>query len=507
MAIELKQSLRLSQQLLITPQLQQAIKLLQLSRAELVETVQKELLENPVLEEANEPDSLSVDAIGQTERLTDLQTPSDGASEANRAEQSEKNDGKEFDWASYIESSHNTRTEPRNLSQNFEDQPTYENILTRASTLHDHLEWQVYMSDLSDEEKGVSLFLIGNIDENGYLKTSLLELADKSDFSYEQLEDALCIIQDLDPVGVGARDLKECLTLQIKSLASPEKKILNAIISEHLGFLEKRDFNTLAKKLGITPKKSHDLADIIYHLDPKPGRKFGSSEAQYVTPDVYVRLVGDDYVVILNEDGLPKLQISHFYKKAILKEVAVREQQHQSTQYQNGNNPLESEAQNYIQDKLKSALWLIRSIHQRQKTLYRVTKSIVKFQRDFLDKGVQQLKPLVLRDVAEEIGVHESTVSRATNGKFVHTPQGIFELKYFFNTGISNSSGGIDFANEAVKQTVKKIISEESPKSPLSDQAIAEILKAQNMDIARRTVAKYRETLGILPSSRRKRHC
>lgn len=501
MAIELKQTLKLSQQLLITPQLQQAIKLLQLSRAELVETVQKELLENPVLEEASEPGSLAADSIGHTERLSDLQTAGDGASEANRAEQSEKNDGKEFDWASYVESSHYNRGEPRNLSLSAEDQPSYENILTRAATLHDHLEWQVHLSNLSEEEKSACLYLIGNIDENGYLKSALLDLCDKSPFTYEQLEDGLCIIQDMDPAGIGARDLKECLLLQVRE-SGPDKKVLTTIINEHLNLIEKRDFNTLCKKLAVTPKKARDLAQIIYNLDPKPGRQFGTSEAQYVTPDVYVRQIGDDYVVILNEDGLPKLQISQFYKKAIMKEVAARSEQIQES---NSKNPLESEAQNYIQDKLKSALWLIKSIHQRQKTLYKVTKAIVKFQRDFLDQGVQLLKPLVLRDVAEEIGVHESTVSRATSGKFVHTPQGIFELKYFFNTGITSTNGAVDFANEAVKQMVKKIIAEESSKSPLSDQAIAEMLKVQNMNLARRTVAKYREMLGILPSSRRKR--
>ena len=216
---------------------------------------------------------------------------------------------------------------------------------------------------------------------------------------------------------------------------------------------------------------------------------------------MYVKKIGDDYVVILNEDGLPKLQISNFYKKAILKEVAQREKKNSEKL----DGSLEGKAQNYIQEKLKSALWLIKSIHQRQKTLYKVTKSIVKFQRDFFEQGIQFLKPLVLREVADEIGVHESTVSRATSGKYMHTPQGIFELKYFFNTGISNAIGGTDFANEAVKQMVKKVIDAEDLKSPLSDQAVAEILKSQNMDIARRTVAKYREMLGILPSSKRKR--
>lgn len=498
MAIELKQSLKLTQQLLITPQLQQAIKLLQLSRAELVETVQKELLENPTLEEASGPDNLTADGIGATDRMSDLNTAaSDGSTSTSQAEQGEKNDGKEFDWASYIESSHARSFEPRNLAGS-EDLPSYENMLTRATSLQDHLEWQVSLSDITAEEREACDALIGNIDDDGYLRATLAEVSEKSGFTTDELEDALTIIHELDPPGVGAADLRECLLLQIKDYG-PDKRLLADIIHNYLPLIEKRDYPALSRKMGLTPKKIRDLAQIIFSLDPKPGRMFGSSDVQYVTPDVYVKKVGDEYVVILNEDGMPKLQISNFYKSAIMKEMADREKTGNVAKIKN------DEAQNYIQDKLKSALWLIKSIHQRQKTLYKVTKSIFAFQREFLETGVQGLKPLVLRDIADDIGVHESTVSRATSGKYVHTPQGIFELKYFFNTGIASSVGGEDFANEAVKQLVRQVISTENIKSPLSDQAIAAILKAQNIDIARRTVAKYREMLGILPSSRRKR--
>lgn len=494
MAIELKQSLRLSQQLLITPQLQQAIKLLQLSRSELIETVQKELLENPVLEEAADPGTLTADGIGTTERLTDLRT---AATEPVTPVQAEKNDGKEFDWASYIESSHSRGHEGKNFSINHDDLPNYENILTRANTLQDHLEWQVQLSDISDEERQVCIALIGNIDDDGYMRIPIDELTEKTGYSKDAIEDALCVIQDLDPQGVGAMDLKECLLLQVRHFG-PDRKLLQDIISNHLSLLEKRDYVSLGKKMGLTVKKVRELSETIFCLDPKPGRVFGSTDVQYVTPDVYVKKIGDEYVVVLNEDGLPKLQISNFYKSAIMKEVASRNAEVPT-------NVKQDEAQNYIQDKLKSALWLIKSIHQRQKTLYKVTKSITAFQKEFFDNGIQSLKPLVLREVADEIGVHESTVSRATSGKFVHTPQGIFELKYFFNTGIASSIGGEDIANEAVKQMVRQVISTESPKSPLSDQAIAEILKKQSVNIARRTIAKYREMLGILPSSRRKR--
>lgn len=487
MAIELKQSLKLTQQLLITPQLQQAIKLLQLSRAELVETVQKELMENPVLEEAQEPENVEVENPVATERLADLKTAEDNLA---------KQPG-EFDWSNYVETYNTSGREPSSFSKS-DEQPNFENMVSNSASLFDHLEWQIQMGSLLPDEKEICFEIIGNLDDNGYLRVSLEELVEKTPYSFDDLDNALYIIQELDPPGVGARDLKECLLLQIKNFGS-DKDILNEIISKYLNFIEKRNYTALSKKLGLTIKRTKELADIIFALEPKPGRAFGEGSTQYIVPDVYVQKVGTEFVVVLNEDGLPKLQISNFYKSAILREAAKK-----SASTEN-NSQLENEAQNYIHDKLKSALWLIKSIHQRQKTLYKVTKSIAKFQKKFLEEGIQLLRPLVLRDVADEIGMHESTVSRATNGKFVHTPQGIFELKYFFNTGLPNSAGGEDFANEAVKQMIKQFIETENVRSPLSDQVLAQMLKHQNINIARRTVAKYREMLGILPSSRRKR--
>lgn len=504
MAIELKQTLKLTQQLLITPQLQQAIKLLQLSRMELVETVQKELMENPVLEEGIAPENIEVENTVATERMSDLSTTPDGdggeAGQQTLTPQTDSQGGeqKDFDWGAYLENNYRPSREYRSQAGGSDDVMNYENMVTRPSSLQDHLEWQVKMSKLEPLEEESSIEVIGNIDENGYLQVSLEELVEKTAFTADQLEDALFIVQNLDPSGVGARDIRECLKLQVRT--HHDRRILEDIIDQHLGFLEKRDFVSLSKKLGISLKKATDLAHTIYSLEPKPGRPFNTQEPQYITPDVYVQQVGDEYVVVLNEDGLPRLQISNFYKNSIMKELSTRSSGKDAA-------PAQTQAQDYIQDKLKSALWLIKSIHQRQKTLYKVTKAIVKFQRDFFDKGVQCLKPLVLRDVADEIGVHESTVSRATNNKFVHSPQGIFELKYFFNTGLSNSTGGQDFANEAVKQLVKKFIAQESAKSPLSDQEIAKMLQEHNINIARRTVAKYREMLGILPSSKRRQVC
>jgi len=516
MAIELKQTIKLSQQLLITPQLQQAIKLLQLSRMELIETVQKELMENPVLEESEEREP-NVDESREkadrdaADRLTDLNTspenePADPRGDSP-TDSKELTDAKEFDWSSYLESSANSSREPRSFADSSEELPNYENMVSSATTLQDHLEWQIKMGSISDKEEEICITLIGNLDDNGYLQSSLEELDEKNTFTFDEFEDALCIIQELDPPGVGARNLKECLKIQVRDMGT-DRQILTEIVDKHLNLIEKRNYQSLSKKLALTLSRSKHLAEVIFSLEPKPGRSFGRGEAQYITPDVYVKKIGEDYVVVLNEDGLPKLQISNFYKSAIMKEKATSQEAKKENNPNNpnkNNNNLDNEAQNYIQEKLKSALWLIKSIHQRQKTLYKVTKAIASFQESFLDKGVQSLRPLVLRDVADNIGVHESTVSRATNGKYVHTPQGIFELKYFFNTGLANVQGGQDFANEAVKQMINQFISNEDCKSPLSDQAIATILKRQNINIARRTVAKYREMLGILPSSRRKR--
>lgn len=504
MAIELKQTVKLSQQLLITPQLQQAIKLLQLSRAELIETVQKELLENPVLEESEErqgAENAETVATPEIERHSDLSTSSSesGSSDHDVESADPRSMSKEFDWGNFVEANQSYKREPRSFSDNSEDLPNYENMLSSVGSLKDHLEWQIKMGSMLPEERDVCETLIGNLDDNGYLRVSLEELSEKTPYTHDELEDGLCIIQDLDPPGVGARDLKECLKIQVRD-SGPDRSLLENIIENYLDLIEKRNYQALGKRLGLTPKRTKDLADIIFSLEPKPGRSYTKGDTQYIVPDIYVQKVGTEFVVMLNEDGLPKLQISNLYKKAIMNEVANKNGQ-QSTH----NDKITNEAQNYIQEKLKNALWLIKSIHQRQKTLYKVTKSITAFQKEFLENGVNSLKPLVLRDVADEIGVHESTVSRATNGKYVHTPQGIFELKYFFNTGLSNSAGGEDFANEAVKQMIKQYISVENLKAPLSDQALALMLKRQNINIARRTVAKYREMLGILPSSRRKR--
>jgi RNA polymerase sigma-54 factor len=324
--------------------------------------------------------------------------------------------------------------------------------------------------------------MIGNLDGDGYLKDPPLEeIVADARCTPECAEKVLRRIQQFDPVGVGARSLEECLLIQAEHLGVQDELVI-ALIRGHLGNLEKKNYAAIARDLKEPLEEIYEAAKVVMELNPRPGRQYTAEEPHYISPDVYVHKVGDKYFVVPNDDGLPKLKISGFYKSALAGSPKARE---------------------YIQDKLRSAQWLIRSIQQRQRTIIKVTESIIKFQREFFDKGVAYLKPLILRDVAEDIGMHESTISRVTTSKYVHTPQGLFELKYFFNSGISRTDGD-EVASEAVKNKIKSIIDGEDPKHPHSDQKIVELLAAQNIDIARRTVAKYREQLGILSSSKRK---
>lgn len=486
MAIELKQSLKLSQQLVITPQLQQAIKLLQLSRLELAELVQGELLENPVLEEAvpEEEEEVPPDVAKEieTEEVVDKSHEASPEVTAKEGEFKEK----EFDWENYISTYNAPGAEMKSFSRG-EDLPPLENTVAKSTTLTDHLEWQLHMASVSEHEEEIAVAIISTLDDNGYLTSPLEEIAEKNGFCLEEVEDALSLIQDFDPSGVGARDLKECLLLQTRFFGE-DRSLLYALIQDYLHLLERKDYNALAKKMKISMEKVISLAHIIANMEPKPGRPFGGSSPQYITPDVYVQKVASEYVVVLNEEGLPRLHVSAFYQNLL-------------SQSKNGLG--DNVAKGYIEEKLKKAVWLIKSIHQRQRTLYRVAKSIVETQRDFLEKGAGHLKPMILKDVADKIGVHESTVSRATSNKYMHTPQGLFELKFFFNGRVSQMDG-VDIASETVKEKIKRLVQNENARKPLSDKNIADLLKSANINVARRTVAKYREMLGILPSSRRR---
>src|SRR5882757_1460676 len=425
MSMEIKQHLKLSQQLVMTPQLQQAIKLLQLSRTELVDMVREELLENPVLEDTVDSAAeqqrttpgetapiVEANAHSEVERIGETETPvmQPMSAERNDTTAEVKADTRsgeavaDFDWESYLENQSSAPPMP-SYRPNNEDLPSLEATLTRGTSLFDHLEWQLKLSRFADEEEG---------------------------------EAVLKKVQDLDPPGVAARNLQECLLIQARHVQADDD-VLIGIITKHLPTLEKKNYALIAKDLNQPVEEIYEAAKVVMSFDPKPGRSYTAEEPTYITPDVYIHKIGDKFFVVANDDGLPKLKISDFYRTA----------------FAQGNK-----AKEYVQERLRSAQWLIRSIQQRQRTIVRVTESILRFQRDFFDKGAAYLKPLILRDVAEDIGMHESTVSRVTTNKYVHTPQGIYELKYFFNSGIARTDGD-DLASEAVKLKIKQIIGSE----------------------------------------------
>ena len=488
MGLELKHSLKLSQQLVMTPQLQQAIKLLQLSRLELAETIDQELMENPLLEKEEEfqgdgQDDSQADSGNDTGSSTETPEPaanSESFEEVQVSEQAKE----EFDWENYLGEYSSAPAEYGASRRDDSDLPSYENTLSKGPSLREHLLWQLRLSDLTENQMEIGAEIIGNLNEDGYLIATLEDLALARGDQPAQVEKVLAVIQQLDPLGVASRDLRECLIIQATEL-HPANDLVHEILEDHLLEVEKGHYQALAKKLSVSMDELAEAMNIIRTLEPKPGRSVNDESPQYITPDIYVYKVGDRYEIVLNEDGLPKLRVNNFYRDSLATGAP-------------------SEAKEYVQNKLRSALWLIRSIHQRQRTIYKVTESIVKNQRDFLDKGIAYLKPMVLRDVAEDVSMHESTISRVTTNKYVHTPRGVFELKFFFNSGINRVQGGA-VASEAVKDRIKNLISEENPIKPLSDQAIADMLKRDDIDIARRTVAKYRELMGILPSSRRRR--
>ncbi len=490
MAIELKQSVKLAQQLVVTPQLQQAIKLLQLSRLELTTLVQTELMENPVLEEFDEDTQQQEEEQKKSNAEAHEQAKDEDRGHEHAVDEVGTPDGQlkepsNFDWENYMDT-YNAPGYVAERESSSEQAPTYENVLRTTESLQDHLLWQLHLSSFPKEDEPIFVELIGNINDDGYLQASVDEIAKACQVPAPRVEKVLTQLQEFDPIGVGARDLKECLKLQALQIGEDANTVMT-LIDNHLPDLERHNYGRIAKKVGLSVDKVSELAHLISELEPKPGRPYSTESAHYIIPDVFVRKMGEEYMVTLNEDGLPKLQVSNFYRRALMKGSTV-----------------EGQTKEYIQERLRAAMWLIKSIHQRQRTLYRVATSIVKFQKEFFDKGINYLRPLVLKDVADDIEMHESTISRVTTNKYMHSPRGIYELKFFFNSGIHQLEGG-GVASEAVKSTIKKLIEREDSKKPLSDQEISDRLKEHNIDIARRTVAKYRETLGILPSSKRRR--
>lgn len=478
MALELRQQLKQTQQLLMSPQLQQAIKLLQMSRLELVEHIQQELMENPFLEEAPSSSELSENDENFTE-LNNESRPAQSDDEGYSYEEVSQNG----DWEDYLgELSSAPRTSSLHEYESIEDNNFLETRYAEKSSLDSHLMWQLRLSDLTEKEIDICENIIGNLDSCGYLRAELSEIAKSAECSEQEVEKLLYRVQRLDPVGVAARTPQECLLTQVEVLKYDRDPVLVDLIKYHLTDLETHRYKPLLRKFHLDMDTLKEYLDIIQSLDPMPGASFGESEPMYVSPDVYVFPSDGDFVIILNDEDIPNLRVNDFLDKS----------------------NVSAEVKDFTSKKIASASWLIKSLEQRKRTLYKVMESIIKFQRPFFEEGVDKLKPLILKDIAEDIDMHESSVSRITTNKYVSTPHGVFELKFFFNSALSSDEGD-SVGSESVKALIKKMISKEDPKNPLADEKLCELLKQEiGVDIARRTVAKYRTALNIQSSSKRK---
>src|SRR5215210_7500578 len=475
MALQQKLHTKLVQKLLLTPSLQQAIKLLPMSTLELADLLNQEMVENPLLEEVPTEELQPAEQQQQQEKPAD-QPATDKGDAWDDADY-------EYFFGDYLDDGYRSRT-----PSEVKELPPIENTLSTAASLSDHLLWQLSLQTDDERLKEIGGAIIGNLDDDGYLVASVEEIAAMGEWPVADVERALQHVQTFDPIGVAARDLQECLWLQIRHLGlegTPTEKI----VTEHLRLLQNHQVPEIARRMGMPIEDLKEHIEIIRNLDPKPGSRYNPQQSQYVIPDVYVVKVEDQYVAMLNEEGLPQLRISPTYRRLLDKNVA--------------GTPENNETRAYVKDKFRSALWLIKSVDQRQKTIQKVANSIINFQREFLDHGIEYLRPLVLRDVATDIGMHESTVSRVVNNKYMHTPQGVFELKYFFHSGIS-SSYGESVSSVTIKQRIRKIIENEDPRKPLSDSKIVSILQKEGLMLARRTIAKYREELKIPTSNQRK---
>jgi RNA polymerase sigma-54 factor len=471
MAISQKLQARLAQKLILTPSLQQAIKLLPMTTLELAELLNQEMVENPMLEE------VPTEETPPEAAATQEQEP-----EKPKDEKTESWDDADYEYffGEYLDEGYRPRQ-----PQEVKELPPIENTLSTKSSLADHLMWQLNLQTTEELMREIGAAIVGNINDDGYLVASADEIAALGSWEISDVERALEHVQGFDPIGVGARDPQECLLLQIRHMGlagSPAE----TLVRDHLPRLSNQKIPELARALGIEPEEIKTHIEFIKHLDPKPGARYSPPDTQYVIPDVYVIKTDEGYKAVLNEDGLPQLRISPVYRRLLDK-----------------GGEASDETRAYVKDKFRSALWLLKSVDQRQKTIVKVATSIINFQHGFLDHGLEHLRPLVLRDVANDIGMHESTVSRVVNNKYMHTPQGVYEMKFFFHSGIS-SSYGEHVSSVTIKQRIKKIVEGEDQRRPLSDSKIMSILQREGLVLARRTIAKYREELRIPTSNQRK---
>jgi RNA polymerase sigma-54 factor len=464
-------SARLSQRLILTPSLQQAIKLLPLTTLELAEVLDQEVMENPLLEEVPVQETLSTEETPAEEAREEPEKPEDSLKEI---------DVEKF-FEDYFDDAHERRTRPSEVPE----LPPIENTLTESFDLYDHLLWQLRMTVSDELTMEIGEAIIQNLDEDGMLRIPLADIANLGPYPMPEVEKALAVVQSLDPAGVAARDLTECLRIQLRMLGL-ENSPADVMVRDHMKQLQSHQYGEISRQMGLTADEVAHHLEIVRRLDPRPGNRYSPERSAYILPDVFVVKEGEDYKIVLNDDGLPKLRISPTYRRMLDDRRADSE-----------------ETRAYVKEKLRSALWLLKSVDQRQRTIYKVSESIVRHQRAFLDHGISHLRPLVLRDVASDIGMHESTVSRVVANKYMHTPRGVFELRFFFHSGITSSMGEA-VSSVTIKQRIRKMIEEEDSQRPLSDSRIADVLGTEGLPLARRTVAKYREELRIPPSNLRK---
>jgi RNA polymerase sigma-54 factor len=477
--MEMKPGLSMQQKpmLIMTQRLQHALKLLQMPTLELQQALKQELERNPLLEEVDEVEEVQEleevkQEVGQNEPEPVETPPGD-----------EKTEQKEVDWDEIWPDNFDAVSSPRIDDP---DAEFYERVPITVKTLGEHLGEQLRLSSLGESELELGEYLIGSIDENGYLQTSIDEVAEQFGVPAEKVEEVLAVIQTFEPAGIGARNLQECLWIQVVQ-RKMEGTLAARIVQEQFDHLLAKRFTEIARALRCTVEEVQAACDLIATLDPRPGQEVASEETKYVVPDLVVDRVGEDFVVSLNDRNVPRLRISSAYQEMLRHKGSVPD-----------------DTRKYISEKLNSAKWLIQTIEQRRKTMIKVMRRIVEEQREFFEKGVSGLKPLTLQQIANHIGMHESTVSRVTTNKYVQTPRGVFELKYFFSSGLQTDDGD-DVSAKVAKDRISQLIASEDKRDPLSDQRIAELLQENGLRIARRTVAKYRESLRVLPARARRR--
>jgi len=486
MALEQKLSLKLAQKLVMTPSLQQAIKLLQMTRMELDTLLTQELVENPVLEEAAETPEEEPEPQREEEAPEAAPPVAADQRELNHTESMENIDLDAYFGDYWEGSGYSSMAEER-------DEPPIENSLTREPDLYDHLLWQLHMAEVDPRLREIAELIIGNLSPDGFLVATVEEIQAMGDaagagYGTEEVIEALELVRSFDPPGIACSNLPESLLRQMDARVVPAGALARRVVIEAWDLFLRRQFPAVAKRLGIELATLEEAVELIRSLETCPGRKFSTERPHYIEPDVFVRRVGDEYVIQLNDDGLPRLRVSRAYRRML------------QTMRSEGR---QSEAQQFIKDKIRSAVWLIKSLDQRQRTIYKVAASIIRQQREFLDKGIDHLRPMVLRDVAEDIGMHESTVSRVVSNKYMHTQRGLFPMKFFFHSGIDREYGD-NISSLTVKRKIEQMIQAEDPKRPLSDSELMRILNREGIQIARRTVAKYRDELSIPSSTDRK---